>query len=973
MTRPAHPVVHFLDYALDPTNARILQGGQAVALRPKTLAVLVHLAANPQRLVTKRELLDTVWSDTAVTDWVLTSCIRELRHALGDDAQQPRIIETVRGSGYRFIAPIRSDPSGPGFERSPLAAASPGPGTALVGREPDIERLGEWCRAAVAGQRQIVFVIGEAGMGKTALVEEFLQRLRLSPSSNLLLGYGQCIEQLGEGEPYLPVLEALQRLCTQRDGVALVELLRRHAPSWLIQLPGLLDPAECETLERRLGVTSRERMLREIATLVTALPAPLVLLLEDLHWSDRATLDVVSTLAQRRDLARLMLIGTYRPIEVTVRSHPLRKLHQDLRDHGRCRDVWLAPLTQSGVATYLEARWPDLTSAAALASVLHERTDGNPLFLISIADYLAADGAIVDVDGRWMLQGNAAALAAGIPPGLRQLIAAHIERLDDADRTALEAGSFVGRRFSAALVAAALASDTIDVEERLARLARKGLMIVADGSSEWPDGTVAGAYRFDHFLYQSVLRDSVPPMRGRSLHERIAARLEQGWAGRVAEVSTELASHLEASGQAEAAVPHLEEGAARALRRGAAHEASIVLEHALAILDGLPRTPERVLHTIRLSLTLGSSFAPALGGGATAAEQAYDRARRLSEDLDDPVQLFQALIGLTGTYVSQARLDRAHETARRLETLLGVLPLPPFVFAGSLLVGMVQYHGGGLAEARELFERAVSLDDVPLPPLAIDLRVMALTYLAATLIHQGHPDQGRARLREATDRAALGRPFDQSLVAQTSCHIYTMLRDVSALGRVAEEAAALDDFPSMAAVGRFNRGRVLSARGDHARGIATMREALDSYRAIGQRIALPLLIAALAESHAAAGDSEAAVACLAEARTVAESGGELRYLAELHRLEGELHAGADDPSAAERCYRMAIELARAQGARWWDLRATTSLAGLALRPRTPGATRRARRDDLATVVASFGEGLDTADIRDANRVLAELG
>ena len=200
-----------------------------------------------------------------------------------------------------------------------------------------------------------------------------------------------------------------------------------------------------------------------------------------------------------------------------------------------------------------------------------------------------------------------------------------------------------------------------------------------------------------------------------------------------------------------------------------------------------------------------------------------------------------------------------------------------------------------------------------------------------------------------------------------------MLRDVSALGRVAEEAAALDDFPSMAAVGRFNRGRVLSARGDHARGIATMREALDSYRAIGQRIALPLLIAALAESHAAAGDSEAAVACLAEARTVAESGGELRYLAELHRLEGVLHTGADDPSAAERCYRMAIELAREQGARWWDLRATTSLAGLALRPRTPGATRRARRDDLATVVASFGEGLDTADIRDANRVLTELG
>src|SRR5262249_35565793 len=150
--------------------------------------------------------------------------------------------------------------------------------------------------------------------------------------------------------------------------------------------------AECEAIERRLGVASRERMLREIAALVTALPAPLVLFLEDLHWSDHATLDVVSTLAQRRDLARLMLIGTYRPVEVTVRDHPLRKLHQNLRDHGRCRDVWVAPLTETGVRTYLESRWPALTGAAALASVLHERTDGNPLFLINIADYLAADG-----------------------------------------------------------------------------------------------------------------------------------------------------------------------------------------------------------------------------------------------------------------------------------------------------------------------------------------------------------------------------------------------------------------------------------------------------------------------------------------------------------------------------------------------------------------------------------------------------
>src|SRR5262245_51157338 len=135
MRPPAH-ATYFLDFALDPTDARLSQGARVVALRPKALAVLAHLAANPQRLVTKEELLGTVWSDTAVTDWVLTSCIRELRDALGDDAREPRVVETVHGRGYRFIAPIRSEPP----------AASPAHGTALVGREADIERLGTWCR-----------------------------------------------------------------------------------------------------------------------------------------------------------------------------------------------------------------------------------------------------------------------------------------------------------------------------------------------------------------------------------------------------------------------------------------------------------------------------------------------------------------------------------------------------------------------------------------------------------------------------------------------------------------------------------------------------------------------------------------------------------------------------------------------------------------------------------------------------------
>jgi tetratricopeptide (TPR) repeat protein len=188
-----------------------------------------------------------------------------------------------------------------------------------------------------------------------------------------------------------------------------------------------------------------------------------------------------------------------------------------------------------------------------------------------------------------------------VPPGVRQLLAVQTERLDDAERAALEAASVAGRAFSAALVAAALEADVVVIDGCLAALAHSGMMVCTDGTSTWPDGTVAGAYRFNHFLYQSVIRDRVPPARRRQLHERIALRLERAYAGHTADVSGELALHFEAAGQAERAVPYLEEAGGRAVRRGANQEAVGLLE------ASMPRPRQEVLLAqalVNLSLVL---------------------------------------------------------------------------------------------------------------------------------------------------------------------------------------------------------------------------------------------------------------------------------------------------------------------------------------------------------------------------------
>ena len=289
-------------------------GARRLELAPRAFAVLRHLVEHRGRLITKDELLTAVWRDAIVSDAALASGIRDLRKALGDSSAAPRYIQTVHRRGFRFIGPVTA-PTGHRHRRasSPSHRAS-----TLVGREAQMARLHARLASALGGQRQLVFVTGEPGIGKTALVEMFLAEV--GQASALRIGRGQCVEQYGAGEAYLPVLEALGRLGRAAGGEQLVEVLKQHAPTWLQQLPGLLSDSDVEAVRRRAHGASRGRMLRELVEALEALTrdTPLVLLLEDLHWSDSATIDLLGMLARRREPSRLLVLGTYRPADVAA-------------------------------------------------------------------------------------------------------------------------------------------------------------------------------------------------------------------------------------------------------------------------------------------------------------------------------------------------------------------------------------------------------------------------------------------------------------------------------------------------------------------------------------------------------------------------------------------------------------------------------------------------------------------------------
>jgi len=261
----------------------------------------------------------------------------------------------------------------------------------MVGREPALAQMQNWSRRAFGGERQVVFVTGEAGIGKTTLVEAFLQRVAGDPK--IRVGQGQCLEQYGAGEAYLPALEAISRLCQEPGRERLVELLRRHAPTWLQQMPWLVGEADREGLQREVIGATRERMMREMAEALEALTSetPLVLVLEDLHWSDYSTLDLVSYLARRRKPARLLLVATYRPVEVTLSEHPLKGVKQELQAHRQCEELPLEYLSREAVGEYLTSRFTRHEFPAAFAALLHGRTEGNPFFLVNAVDYLQAE------------------------------------------------------------------------------------------------------------------------------------------------------------------------------------------------------------------------------------------------------------------------------------------------------------------------------------------------------------------------------------------------------------------------------------------------------------------------------------------------------------------------------------------------------------------------------------------------------
>lgn len=478
--------------------------------------MLRYLVENPQRLITHDELLEALWPETYVQPQILRTYVLELRKLLGDDAEQPRFIQTVPKRGYRFLAMVTDVAS----------AAADSPLLSIVGRNPELEALRNHFAGVGNGDRATVFVTGEPGIGKTYLIDAFCAQL--GGAGNRRIARGQCLEGFAGKEAFYPVREALNSLCAADEKTR--TLLTNAAPSWFTRT-GAFTPLLGEICEALEFLSQNESLL---------------LIFEDIHWADSSTLDLISALARRRSRSRIMLLASFRPADIDA-QHPLRRLGQDLLTSGRSHELRLGPLNKQAIGDYLRRELHAETLPPGLTSLIHQQCAGNPLFMTAVLDHLRSRRVLFSEDGIVRLTLPLSEIELGVPDRLAGIIELQLERLEDDDRLLLEAGSIAGTIFPSWSAAAALGRGMHEVEEAYARLVRRVHLLTIAGQDELPDGSNSTFYVFAHALYREVLYARIPASRRSLWHHRVANRLREMFAGHEAQVAHEIAAHADAA------------------------------------------------------------------------------------------------------------------------------------------------------------------------------------------------------------------------------------------------------------------------------------------------------------------------------------------------------------------------------------------------------------------------------------------
>ena len=840
----------------------------------------------------------------------------------------------------------------------------------LVGREEESGLLRRRWEQSKAGLGQVVFVSGEAGIGKSALVEglraqvraEGLPRIayRCSPyhTTSALYPVITHIEHLLQFAPDDPPVTRLAKLEAgiQPYGLPLAEMVPLLARLLSVPLPaGRYAP---------LTLTPQQQKQQTLDALVAWLAAeaerqPILVAWEDLHWADPTTLEVLGLIIEQAPTAPMLHVLTSRP----EFSPPW-----PLRSH--ITPLVLTRLERPQVEALITQRAGGKALPAEVVQYIIAKTDGVPLYVEELTKMLLASPLLRAEAEQYVLTGPLHTVA--IPDTLQDALMARLDQLNRAKEVA-QLGAVLGREFTYELLQAIAPQDEDTLQAGLAQLVAAELL--------YQRGRPPRArYIFKHALIQDTAYASLLKSTRQHVHQQIAQVFETRFPALVETQPELVAQHYTAAGCPEQAVVYWQRAGQHASDRSAHLEAISHCTTGIELLTTLPKTPEHTQQAVSLHIALGASMLMTRGHAAPEVEHAYTQARALCQQVGETPQMIPALLGLWRFYIGRPQLHMAHEIGETLLRLAQRSHDPALSVVAHYALGATELFLGVLPAARQHLEAGISLytpDQRCAPAFRTgqDPGVATRIYAATTLSLLGCPDQALVRLREALALAhELSHPFSLAFARCSAAYVHQFRRDVSAVYEQAEAAVALSTeqgFPLWAARGMTLRGWVLVMQGRDEEGMRQVRQGIAAWRATGTGLFLPYLCTVLGDVCGHLGHPEDGLQALAEAHTLVEQHEERWWEAEVCRLRGVLllQQPGTPQAEAEAWLQRALDVAHRQEAKSLELRAAMSLSRLWQQQ----GKRQEAHDLLAPIYGWFTEGFDTADLQEARALLEELG
>jgi predicted ATPase/DNA-binding SARP family transcriptional activator/class 3 adenylate cyclase len=885
----------------------------------------------------------------------------------------------------------------------------------LIGRDEELGKLKNALNEVLRGRGQMVSIIGETGVGKSRLVAE-LEELALNEGKGApapLWLEGRCLE-LGAAASYCPFIDVFREyfawgphesdslraetiVSSLREMVNRKDLSEERFEKIGPLLGNLLSVQFGNEWDERLKNQSpqqiKNRTFIAVRDFLIALSKrqPLVLVLEDLHWADDLSIDLISLLMEALKSEAIFLLLVYRP----EREH--KCWHLGTVASRKCPDSYtelnLKELTPDHSLRLVKSLLTLENLPASVSGLILEKSQGNPFFVEEVVRSLIDSGMVYREGDLWQTREGIESVA--VSESVQSVILGRVDRLDGKTKSVLQSASVIGRLFRRRVLERVVASlfegeGQIDLERALWELEDREL-IYKERSIPEED------YSFKHVLTQEAVYQSIVQRRRSDLHLAVAEAIEALYNDSLDEYYEGLAYHYDKGNYVPKAIEYLFKAGEKA-KRNSANEAAIShFRRGLELLETLPDTPERSQKELDLQIALGPALIATKGYGAPEIERVYIRARELCQQLGETSHLFPVLYRTSVFYFTKSEPHKAREQAEQFLNLAQRAGDPAVLLQAHLVLGATLFYLGEFEPARKHLEEGIALYDPKKHRFNTFIYgqepgVNCLTYMILVLWFLGYPDQALKMNLEALELAReVSHPFSLAHVQSFIAVLHHLRREEDLTQKRSEEVIALSTeqgFTFWSAIGNIVRGWSVAEGGEVEGGIAQIRKGLASYRATGAEVGAPIWLAMLAEAYGKLGRKEEGLAVLVEAQSAVEKGGERMWEAELYRLRGELllrvreeengrmgerekitHSPTHPlfPSSPEECFRKAIEVARRQGAKSLELRATMSLSRL--------LKKQGRKEEamqmLQEIHGWFTEGFDTADLKEAKALLEQ--